>query len=109
MPKCFCTKARYPPLQEAFLAALSQPRQEDRIDDTLLEQGRSGALGGAASAEMRDLDADQLQSLRLERRVSKHNAAIGVVARAVRFPLFIPFNCECPDAFRMQAGQGLVC
>lgn len=92
-------------MQEAFLAALSQPRQEHRIDDTLLEEGRSGA----ASAEMRDLDADQLQSLRLERRVSKHNAAIGVVARAVRFPLFILPICDCPDAFRMRAGQGLVC
>lgn len=71
-------------LQEAFLAALSQPRQEHRVDDVLLEQARSGNLD--ASGELHDLDPEQLQSLKFEREISKHNAAVSAVARAVGAP-----------------------
>lgn len=68
--------------KEAFLAALSQPRQEHRVDDVLLEQARSSNLD--ASGELHDLDPQQLQSLKFERDISKHNVAVSAVARVLR-------------------------
>ena len=46
-------------------------------------RARSGALGYDVPG-LGDLDAHQLESLKFEREVSKHNVAVGAVARAVR-------------------------
>lgn len=84
--------------QEAYLAALSQPRHEHRVDDRLLGLVESGSM-----QEGGQLPAGQLDELRAERAASRRPLAFALVSRAVRLPPCLLPNdpcCEaaCPDS-----------
>ena len=59
-------------MQEHFLMALSQPRQEDRVDDALLE-----------AAEPSKVSKEQLSTLKHEREASRRLAAVDIFGRMV--------------------------
>lgn len=70
--------------QEAFLAALSEPRQAHRVDDQLLEQAKTGEPNYAS------LPPEQLAKLRADRDASRRLAPVAVISSAVSAPLAVP-------------------
>jgi len=65
--------------QEAYLAALSQPRQEHRVDDLVL-----GLSRGEDTQNLGELAPGQLETLRAERAASRRPVALDVMSRAFR-------------------------
>lgn len=93
--------------QEAYLAALSQPRHEHRVDDRLL-----GLVESDSMQEGGQLPAGQLDELRAERAASRRPLAFALVSRAVRLPPCLLPNdprCEaaCPDSATFGRSGGL--
>lgn len=88
--------------QEAYLAALSQPRHEHRVDDRLL-----GLVESDSMQEGGKLPAGQLDELRAERAASRRPLAFALVSRAVRLPPCLPpdyprSEAACPDCHLWQ-------
>lgn len=65
--------------QEAILAALSQPRQQHRVDDQLLEQAKTGQPG-----ELDQLSPQKLASLRADREASRRIAPLAIISNALQ-------------------------
>ena len=62
------------PAQEHFLTALSQPRQEDRVDDALIEAAQPSTT----------VSREQLSTLKREREASRGFATADLFGRMVR-------------------------
>ena len=61
------------PAQEHFLTALSQPRQEDRVDDVLIETAQPS----------KTVSKEQLSTLKREREASRGFATVDLFGRMV--------------------------